>query len=56
MLPWCAYLVLSLQVTGNSLDEDVEAFLKAGANAVLPKPISKRLLEIKLNELGVAYQ
>ena len=41
-LPICA-------VTGNALTEDVDAFLAAGANEVLTKPVSKAKLEATLS-------
>lgn len=37
-------------VTGNTLEEDVKAFLAAGANEILPKPVSAAKLEKVLRD------
>lgn len=40
-------------VTGNALEEDVRAFLNAGASCVLSKPVFKHRLEQQLQSLGL---
>lgn len=40
-------------VTGNALEEDVRAFLNAGANCVLSKPVFTNRLEQQLRSLGL---
>jgi CheY-like chemotaxis protein len=42
----CLYLLSS--VTGNALEEDVQAFILAGAHEVLTKPVSRAKLEAAL--------
>lgn len=42
------YRLPIIACTGNALQEDVDAFLQAGANEVLTKPISKAKLEATL--------
>ena len=47
----CRSLIIG--VTGNALEEDVRAFVDAGANAVLTKPVSRKQLEAKLAEFDL---
>ena len=44
---------LIIGVTGNALDEDVRAFIDAGANAVLTKPVSKTQIKAMLRDFGL---
>lgn len=47
----CACHMHLTAVTGNALDEDQAAFLCAGANRVLTKPLAKSILADTLKEL-----
>ena len=51
------YRNLIIGLTGNALDEDVAAFLEAGADLVLPKPLRPPQLEAVLgNQTGAILQ
>ena len=45
VLSLCHCLYLLSSVTGNALTEDVNAFVMAGANSVLTKPINSKALQ-----------
>ena len=40
-------------VTGNAMEEDRSAFIAAGANAVVAKPVRAEALELALAEVGL---
>jgi CheY-like chemotaxis protein len=42
-----------LSITGNAMQEDQSALLRAGASAVLPKPVQLEVLEMQLLRHGL---
>ena len=46
------YKGLIIGVTGNTMQFDIDHFIEKGANSVIPKPVSTKLLEAKFLEFG----
>ena len=40
-------------ITGNAMDEDIDSFIKSGADVVLPKPFNFELFRKRVIELRI---
>lgn len=45
------YPYIIVGVTGNVMDEDIDEYLRAGANIVFSKPLQKRLLDMLFSHI-----